>query len=404
MGLSMKEKIAVAVETAKRYCKAKKKTKETILDEFVALTHYNRKYAIRKLNKMIFHHNYQFNNNERKSVKVVVAKKKKRVYIKKYGEEVVKSLIKIWAFFDCKCGVNLVTFLRENLDSLVESSRFEITESVKEKLKTISSSTVDRIIKRERGKFTPHGISTTRPNKNFNLNKMIPIRTHFDWDERKPGFFEMDTVSHDGGNASGEYIFTLTMTDVYTGWTEIRPILNKAHRWVKENIENIKNTLGYKMKGVDSDNGGEFKNYPLYNWCVENDLVFTRSRSYKKNDNCFVEQKNYDVVRKLVGYYRFEGEETLSAMKELYEKYCLLRNYFYPSVRIIAKERVGARTLKKYDAPKTPLLRCLEASDNEISQAEKERLLEKKRSLDIVQLKLEVNELQERVLSLAKHL
>lgn len=145
------------------------------------------------------------------------------------------------------------------------------------------------------------------------------------------------------------------------------------------------------MKGVDSDNGGEFKNNQLYNWCVNNKILFTRSRSYHKNDNCFVEEKNYSVVRKLVGYARYEGADTLGVMSELYENYCTLVNYFYPSVKIIEKERVGARTKKKYDIAKTPYARCLEAQ--EITALQKQELHRRKQDLDVVELKQEVNRL-----------
>ena len=151
------------------------------------------------------------------------------------------------------------------------------------KLAKISSATVGRFLKPEIAKCSVKGISTTRPAKN--LNQLIPIRTFFDWDERKPGFLELDTVAHCGTSTAGEYINTLTVTDIYSGWTENRALLNKAHRWVKEAIEDTKTKLPFVMKGLHSDNGGEFKNMQVLIWCQENGIEFSRSRPYKKNDN-----------------------------------------------------------------------------------------------------------------------
>ena len=239
-----------------------------------------------------------------------------------------------------------------------------------------------------------HGISTTKAGKG--LNQLIPIRVFFDWDERVPGFFEIDTVSHDGGNASGEHIYTVTATDVSVGWTEIRPVLNKAQRWVKESIEDIKNTIPYKMLGIDSDNGSEFKNYQLVKWCEDNEITFTRGRSYKKNDNCFVEQKNNSVVRHLVGYYRYEGQEALQTLEKLYKLWCLLVNYFYPSMKILEKERKDARIYKKYDNAKTPYKRCLES--DKLSDEEKQKLIKIKEGLNIIELKKNVEKVLNDVL------
>ena len=205
---------------------------------------------------------------------------------------------------------------------------------------------------------------------------------------RVPGFFEIDTVSHDGGNASGEHIYTVTATDISVGWTEIRPVLNKAQRWVKESIEDIKNTIPYKMLGIDSDNGSEFKNYQLVKWCEDNEITFTRGRSYKKNDNCFVEQKNNSVVRHLVGYHRYEGQQALQTLEKLYKLWCLLVNYFYPSMKILEKERKDAHIYKKYDNAKTPYKRCLES--DELSDEEKQKLIKIKEGLNIIELKKNV--------------
>ena len=386
MGLSMKERDSVTKEIANRYKNARKKEKKTILNEYISLTGFNRKYAITKINACIKRKTYVFNNTTLTSCKVEVPKRKNRIYKPKYDKSFQTSLIAIWSYFDYMCGQRLVPFIKENIVELAKEKTFRITDVIKEKLLTISSATVNRLLGEYRKKNKLHGISTTKAEKN--LNKLIPIRVFFDWDERVPGFFEIDTVSHDGGNASGEHIYSLTVTDVSVGWTEIRPLLNKAQRWVKESIEDIKNNLPYKMLGIDSDNGSEFKNHQLYKWCEDNEITFTRGRSYKKNDNCFVEQKNNSVVRHLVGYYRYEGDETLKELEVLYKSWCLLVNYFYPSMKILQKERKDAHVYKKYDTAKTPYKRCLES--DKLSEEEKQKLIKIKKGLNIIELKKSV--------------
>ena len=171
------------------------------------------------------------------------------------------------------CAKRLVPFIRDNIDYLAQKAGYD--EQLKTKLTRISSATVGRIIKPEIPKHSIRGISTTRPAKN--LNKLIPIRAYFDWDERRPGFFEADTVAHCGTTTEGQYICTLTLTDVHSGWTENRALLNKAQRWTKEAVADVKENLPFKMKGIDSDNGSEFKNTQLLQWCQEHKITLKKS-------------------------------------------------------------------------------------------------------------------------------
>ena len=175
--------------------------------------------------------------------------------------------------------------------------------------------------------------------------------------------------------------------------------MNKAQRWVKEATEDVKIHLPFAMKGIDTDNGSEFKNTQLLHWCQQNHITFTRSRSYKKNDNCFVEQKNDSVVRRIVGYYRFEGEQARSVMAELYEHYNKLVNFFFPSMKIISKERVDAKLIKKYDTAKTPYRRLMESAD--VTAAEKQQLHQRKNKLDLAVLLEKTQQLQGKLISMA---
>lgn len=398
MGLTMQERNSLTREVAKRYKDATKKDKGTILDEYVKSTGLSRKHAVAKINGCIRRKEYVYNGRKIKSAKVEVPKRKKRIYKHYYDDEVLKCLIRIWNFFERMCAERLVPLIRENIEALFAEKYFSVSPEVREKLKTISPATVTRLLKSERQKNKIRGTCTTKAATS--LNKLIPIRTYFYWDDRLPGFFETDTVAHDGGIASGEYCFTQTFTDVGTCWTELHAMLNKAHRWTVANAESVKQNLPYLMRGLDSDNGSEFKNYQLLKWCNENQVTFTRGRSYKKNDNCFVEQKNYSVVRHLVGYSRYEDEDARDALQSLYDKYNLLINYFYPSMKILAKERKDAHTYKRYDSAKTPYMRCMESEH--IPEECKRKMSEIKKSLDLIQLKKDVDAALKKVLAHAK--
>jgi hypothetical protein len=383
MGLTMGEKKAVSRETARRYRKSDKKGKKKALDEFTETTGYHRKYAIHLLANWGKEKLRIING---KPVKLVVGKppkRKKRAGRRIYDESVRKAIRKLWAFFDWMCGKRLVMLIRMNIDLLQQEAELGIDESVRQMLLQISPATIERILRPERKKLVLKGRSHTRAGTL--LKHQIPIRTFFDWDERKPGFFEADTVAHDGGSSRGEYCFTLNATDVYSGWVELRALPNQAHRWVKEEVERIRLELPFAMKGFDSDNGGEFINHQLWDWCKEHQILFTRSRSYRKNDNCFVEQKNDLAVRRTVGYYRFETEPEYKALKEVYRHLCPLLNFYYPSVRIISKTRIGARVKKHYDLPKPPYQRLLESVD--VEESVKEVLRQRANKIHIVKQK-----------------
>ena len=383
MGLKMSEKKSITRETAPRYKSADKKDKHRILDEYTKTTGYNRKYAIHLLSTW---GKEQLHIIDGKPVKFIVGKprkRKKRIGKRIYDDSVREAVRKIWELFDYMCGKRLAVLIRMNIDILSNDTELEIDEIIRDKLIKISPSTIDRMMAPERKKLNFKGISHTKAGTL--LKHQIPIRTFFNWDERKPGFFELDTVAHGGSSSSGEYCFTLNATDVYSGWVELRALQNKAHRWVKENTENIRIELPYPMKGVDSDNGGEFINYQLLEWCNDHEITFTRGRPYRKNDNCFVEQKNDLAVRRVVGYYRFDTQQEYEALREVYKHLCPLLNFYYPSMRIIGKIRIGPKVKKSYDAPKPPYQRLLESPD--IAESIKEDLRKRANAIHIVKQK-----------------
>jgi hypothetical protein len=367
---------------------AAKVEKKKILDEFCRTTGYHRKYAIGLLNRW---GSYEVVVIEGKPVKVVVGtprKRSKRVGRPIYNGVVRKALREIWELFDYQCGKRLVVLMRTNMEVLREQPELKIDQATAVKLLQISAATVDRILKPERKRLQIKGRSHTKHGPT--LKHQIPVRTHYSWDERLPGFFELDTVHHDGGAASGEYCATLNATDVYSGWVELRALRNRAHRWVKESVVEIRSSLPFALVGLDSDNGGEFINHTLYEYCTAQLIEFTRGRAYRKNDNCFVEQKNDLAVRRTVGYYRFDTDEEFEALQEVYSHLCPLLNYYYPSMKLVQKTRIGAKVKKVYDEPKPPYQRLLESPH--VSQEVKDELRRRAKQLHIVKQKRLVDE------------
>jgi hypothetical protein len=266
---------------------------------------------------------------------------------------------------------------------------FHITPEVRELLLRASPAAIDRKLKADRKKLALKGRSLTKPGNL--LKKEIPVRTYYADADKKPGFFEIDTVHHCGNHDSGEFCLTLTATDVYSGWVELRPLLNKAHKWVLQALLDIKSSLLFPLSGLDSDNGSEFINSALLKWCRGERIQFTRTRAYHKNDNCYVEQKNYSCVRAFAGYGRFSTAAELDALAALYRSLCPLINFFIPSQKLISKTRVGSKIRKVYDkqilSPYQRLLACPDVTDEV-----KARLVKSGETLNPVALQQEVHE------------
>ena len=378
----MKQKQALADVTGARYRKACKAAKSRILDEFCQSTAYHRKYAITLLQHAGKTQLRRIGNQTLK-VKITAKTRKKRAYKRFYDEPVEKAIVAIWAFFRYVCGKRLVPMLRDNLTILAKHHRFRplITAEVKAKLATVSRSTVERMLSRERKRRKTKGTSATKPGTL--LKQQISVRTFWRWDDKKPGFCETDTVSHDGGYAAGEYLFTLSATGVCLCWSEFRALKNKARVWTEQALEDIRAGFPVLLKGIDCDNGAEFINWHLKHWCEQHNITFTRGRQYHKNDSAFVEQKNGDVVRKTIGYGRLQGDGALHALAQVYSVLNPLNNFFYPNLKCIDKIQVKQRTKRVYEKePKTPFLRVMEREDIPIEL--KRQLAKKKAALNIV--------------------
>ncbi len=377
MRLTLKEKRAVTSKLRKKYKQASKTQKGEIIDWLVEVAGYNRKYAATLLRN---------GQKKKKSSKP----KSRQGRPPTYDEDVLLALRRIWFMEGCICGKRLAPFLEELVPVLKRHGEIDVTDEVEKKLVDISPATVDRLLKPVKDTLNFTGRSSTKPGTL--LKDEIPIKTFSEWDDTTPGHVEIDLVAHCGGNLSGEFAYTLDVTDVATGWTETRAVKNKAQVWVFHALEKIAKRLPFQVKGIDSDNGSEFINGHLLNYCKEKEITFTRSRPYRKNDNCYVEQKNWSVVRKVVGYYRHDTDQERIIINKIYELLRPYTNYFQPSMKLVEKTREGAKVTKTYDKAKTPYRRLLD--DGSISRPSKDRLKEEYALLNPAKLNREIESLR----------
>jgi len=354
-----------------RYLKAGKKDKSKILDEFCQNTGYNRKYATR-----IPQAGYDNNLAKHRG-----RKPRKRIY----ASETILPVIKIWELLEYPCGQRLKPMLKPMSEALARCGELKINNDVKRRLENISAKTLDRRLKKERIlRRLDRSRGATRHGSL--LKSSIPIRIT-NWDTAKVGFAEIDTVAHNGGDPSGEFVYSLDMVEISAGWSEQYAVMGKGEAGVTRAIDEIKNDLPYDLLGLDSDGGSEFVNWHMVRYCELNELFFTRSRPDRKNDNAYVEQKNNTHIRQRLGYGRFDTKEQLDAINDLYRNELrLFDNFFRPVMKISSKEKINNSVCrKKYDEARTPYRRLLESK--QISQAQKQKLTEIYLSLNPAKLR-----------------
>lgn len=347
--MSKKSKTEYLNEIIERYQKSEKEEKKIILDEFCKVCGYHRKYAIKLLNGNPLQ---EINKQNKRAGR-------KRKY---HTEGVIKFLKTLWKKTNLICSDRLkaaipiwLRIYKKNISAL--STQDEVL------LRTISPATIDRILAKFRGKYTKRGLCTTRPGSI--IRDLIPIKTN-QWNENRPGFIEVDLVAHCGSSVAGEYINTLDIVDIATGWTSQRAVWGKGEINTFNALREIELTLPFKIRGFDSDNGKEFLNYRLLKYFKhrKDPVNYTRSRAYNKNDNAHIEEKNWTVVRQYIGYDRLNNPEQLELLNDLYRNDMnFFLNYFLPSVKLISKERHGSKIKKKYDKAKTPFQRLFESKE-----------------------------------------
>lgn len=356
----------------REYAEMAWREKSDLLSGFVAATGYNRKYATKLL-------------NERKKKG---AAKGKRTRKRRYDGEVEEALKKVWLASNRLCSKRLVPFLPKLVESMERFGYLSLAAGLKKKLLCVSAATVDRILKEERKRYG-RSKSTTKPGRL--LKRHIPVRTFAGWNELEPGFLEADSVAHCGETLRGQYLSTLTMTDIATGWTECLALPAKTESAVAAALSKVARILPIPLRGLDTDNGSEFINSTIVSWCAKAKVTFTRSREYKKNDQAHVEEKNGSVVRRYVGYDRYEGEESFKKLTELYRVVRLFINYFQPSMKLSSKQREGGKVSRTYERAMTPCERLLQAK---LPKEVKEKVRCEFKRLDPVFLLKEIERLQ----------
>ena len=334
-----------------RYLAAEKMEKSRILDEFVKVTSYHRKAAIRLLRRSKVRHGDSIRGRPAT-----------------YGD-VIQPLKAIWEASDRLCSKRLQPFIPEMVEVLRQHRELRIDASTEAHLCRMSPATIDRLLRPWRRFGGRRPLSTTKPSSLLKCS--IPIRTFADWQENKAGFLEVDLVAHCGESTEGFYLNTLSAVDVASGWSECLPVWGKGQVRVRSAVHRIRRRLPFTLLGVDSDNGSEFINHCLYTYCSQEKIVFTRSRSYKKNDSCHVEQKNGNVVRRLIGYDRYTSKAAYECLERVYNLVRLYVNFFQPSMKLWSKTRHGAKVHRVYETAQTPYQRLLKLGiPNEGKQAE----------------------------------
>jgi Integrase core domain len=375
-GLRLQTRRALLQQVIPKYREAsivKKKSK--LLDAFTATAGYNRKYAMWLL-------------NHAKEVQHSPQQPRPR----HYGPEVQHALFLVWHVANRICAKRLIPFLPTLVEALERHEHLHLTEECRSQLLSMSAATADRLLRsqRKRGQL---GLSTTRAGTL--LKQQIPIRTFEEWKETRPGFLEADLVAQCGADIEGGYLYTLTLTDVATGWTECLPLLHRSQEAVLAALQRARTLFPFPILGIDTDNGGEFINEVMVAYCEQEQITFTRGRPYQKRDQCFVEQKNGAIVRKAGRLYRFVGEHAYWQLTELYRALRLYVNCFQPSMKLLSKQRDGKKVRCVYDPAKTPLQRLLQSGVLPVQK--QQELTEVAQALDPIRLFQQLEQLQQAI-------
>jgi hypothetical protein len=373
-----KEELVRAIR--ERYQAGSRADKRRILDEFVAVTGYHRKHAIRVLTA---------------PARVTQAARPQRA--RQYDNAVREALVVLWEASDRVCGKRLKPLLPVLVDALERHRHLQMDLQVRTRLLAASAATLDRLLANTRTEI--HGRARCKPGVLSSVRRRVPVRTFADWKDPPPGYMEADLVAHCGESAAGSFVHTLTLTDIATGWTECVALVIREGSLIVEAITKLRAAMPFVLLGLDTDNGSEFINDMLIAYCHDHGIEFTRSRPYRKNDQAWVEQKNGAVVRRLIGYRRLEGVAAAEALRRLYSASRLFVNFFQPSFKLASKIRIGAHVKKKYHPPATPCARLL-ASDA-VPETVKHRLREVASTLDPLRLLDEIRAMQHQLAELS---
>jgi len=372
--MSMQTKRDLLASLSIEYIGADRKRKTEILNTLLESSQYSRKHAIKLL-------------AQKERLQLVGTKKRSRA--SKLGPEALEALVFCWTVSSRVCGKRLTPELANLVENLTKWGDLNLSEVAKKQLLSVSPATVDRLLKIERSK-QPRSLSHTK--RSALVKSKVPVKTFGDWNDVKPGNYEIDTVSHSSSDPNGPFLSTLNMTDVATCWTIPIAIFRKGAQDVITALGKAEEMMPFPLLGLDFDNGTEFLNEELLAWCDDKKVSYWRSRPYKKNDQAWIEEKNRSVIRRAVGRDRFQGRKTWATLNELYRVLALYYNFFQPVQKLLTKKRVGAKVHKVHDIARTPYQRVL---DNQfVSEECKNKLRTQMAELSILSLYKELQRLQ----------
>lgn len=385
MELELATRRQVTKSMAARYAKGNRAEKGQVLDQLVAVTGWHRDHARRAL----------------RQAGQPARPRAAREPTLRYGPEVVDALAFCWAVLDGPTGKRLRPALPTLVPALLEHGELQVSDAVVDQLLSMSAATIDRRLAEHRHKVTlGRGRARTKPGSL--LKASLPLKTWAEWSDTTPGFTEIDLVSHDGGDNNRHHCWSLCVTDVATGWTAARSVMGKGEQGVAAALGQIQLELPFHLAGIHSDNGSEFINYHLAKWVDARQITFTRSRPANKNDNAYVEQKNWSVIRRAVGYFRYETTHEQELLNNLWELECTLTNLFLPQQKLISKTRVGAKVTKKYDTAATPATRLLRDHPDHLDTHDRRAILEARAATNPAALRRQIASIQGQLIHIAQ--
>lgn len=391
MELTLAARKAITKSQLSRWPKATKSEKSAILDAICRVTGWHRDHA-------------------RKAIRTALADqarggplpRRRREPARKYDDAVIELLTRCWASLDGPAGKRLHPGLPEVLANMTRHGHLDgIDERVVEAVLSMSPATIDRRLAPAReGLETRKQISHTRPGSM--LKSSIPMKTWREWNDTEPGFIQIDLVGHEGGDNNGHFFYTLDATDIATGWTESITVRSKGEKIVSAGLNELVLRFPFHISGIHSDNGSEFINHHLARWCQARQITFTRGRASHKNDQAHVEQKNWTVVRRSVGYFRYDTPTELALLDQLWPLVSTQVNLFLPQQKLIAKTRTGAIVRKAHDVAATPARRLLDHHDDYVDPHDRAQLDQRLLETDLIRLRHQIADIQGNLINLAR--